>query len=738
MFDRASIVDKNFIDKVKKENFPSPKSNTNIIDVDLKKEVVLDLFDSQLITRHLDIEARRLKAKGQGYYTIASSGHETNVVFGKVFPYKDMAFLHYRSGAFMVQRSKQKNENNFIRDVLLSIMASKDDPVAAGRHKVFGSISLNVPPQTSTIASHLPKAVGAALSIMKAKELKISSTLAPNGVVLCSFGDASFNHAVAQTAFNTAQWIAFHHHPLPLVFICEDNGLGISVPTPKEWIKVNASSRQGLTYLEADGFSLLDTYKKVQEANHLARVRKKPVFLHFRCVRLLGHAGSDIEQDYRSLQDIEQDEHNDPILHSARIILENNLLNKEEIIKLYQQLGSKVSFTAQNLVTSVVSLSSKAEVMSSLVPSRSRVSFFENQKIDPKKRQEVFGELWEKTKLPRTLAQCINYALIDILLQHKNTLIFGEDVAQKGGVYHVTSGLLKRFGQRRVFDTILDETMILGSAIGFAHNGFLPIPEIQFLSYYHNAQDQIRGEAASLSFFSNGGYQNPMVVRIPGLPYQQGFGGHFHNDHSIAIFRDVPSLIVACPSNGADAVMMLRSCVETAICEGRVIIFLEPIALYGTKDLYKTGDLQWMSTYPKQGDTIPLGEVGTHGQGKDLVIISYANGYYLSRKAAHILADKGIQVKVVDLRWLKPLPEKSFLQELRGYDKVLIVDECRKTGSLSEELVSSIYSTMGTQVFVERVVGCDSYIPLGKAANTVIPSCEDIVEAASMMLNYQT
>ena len=139
----------------------------------------------------------------------------------------------------------------------------------------------------------------------------------------------------------------------------------------------------------------------------------------------------------------------------------------------------------------------------------------------------------------------MNAALADELLRRPELLIFGEDVGRKGGVYNVTNGLQKRFGQARVFDTILDETSILGIAQGAAHIGLLPVPEIQYLAYIHNALDQIRGEAATLQFFSSGQFRNPMVVRVAGLAYQKGFGGHFHNDNSIGALRDIPGVVIA-------------------------------------------------------------------------------------------------------------------------------------------------------------------------------------------------
>ncbi len=209
---------------------------------------------------------------------------------------------------------------------------------------------------------------------------------------------------------------------------------------------------------------------------------------------------------------------------------------------------------------------------------------------------------------PRHLAIQIGQALHEVMAKYPQSLLFGEDVAQKGGVYTVTKGLHKTFKSARVFNTLLDETIILGLAQGFANMGMLPIPEIQYLAYFHNAGDQIRGEAASLQFFSNDQYRNPMVMRIASLGYQRGFGGHFHNDNSITALRDIPGLVVGCPSRGDDAATMLRTLMALATVDGRVCAFLEPIALYMTKDLYEAGDGQWQFAYPAPGEAMPLGE----------------------------------------------------------------------------------------------------------------------------------
>ncbi|MFN7324117.1 MAG: alpha-ketoacid dehydrogenase subunit beta, partial [Sphingomonadales bacterium] len=298
------------------------------------------------------------------------------------------------------------------------------------------------------------------------------------------------------------------------------------------------------------------------------------------------------------------------------------------------------------------------------------------------------------------------------------------------GVYGVTQGLQEKFGAARVFDTLLDEQTILGLAIGMGHNGFVPVPEIQILAYLHNAEYQILVESATISFFSNQQYRNPMVVRIAGLPYQKGFGGHFHNDNSLAVLTDIPGIIVAVPSCAADAPAMLRECVRLAHEDGRVIVFVEPIALYHTTDLL-TGDGGWTAAYvaPSDAKQIGLGQIGMHGNGTELAIISYGNGYYLSRQAEAELRTKGIDLRIIDLRWLHPLNETEIVAAVAPAKNILIVDECRRAGSPSEKLMT-ILAEAGRGNDTSRLTADDCFIALGPAAELTLPSKATIIEAA--------
>jgi len=219
-----------------------------------------------------------------------------------------------------------------------------------------------------------------------------------------------------------------------------------------------------------------------------------------------------------------------------------------------------------------------------------------------------------------------------------------------------------------------------------------------------------------------------MVVRIAGLGYQKGFGGHFHNDNSFAALRDVPGVILCCPSNGADAARLLRECVRLAREEQRLVVFLEPIALYPMRDLHEPGDGLWLRRYPAPDERIALGEVTTHGEGRDLAIVSYANGLHLSLQAQKRLAEAGIASRVIDLHWLNPLPADALIDAIGDAARVLVVDETRRTGGLAEALMA-LMAERGNWPHA-RYCAEDSFIPTGPAYAATMPGVEGIVAAA--------
>ncbi|MFI6762477.1 thiamine pyrophosphate-dependent enzyme [Micromonospora sp. NPDC050417] len=771
----------------------------------------LELFDAQLTSRHLDLAARWLRSFGEGFYTIGSAGHEGNAAVAAAVRPTDPALLHYRSGGFYCARAAQAammpaqggsdeatgadgtatgtgtgTANGRLqegveavegvdpitgaaRDVLRGIVASASEPIAGGRHKVFGNAALDIVPTTSTIASHLPRAVGVGFAIERqrraagaparnrsgpsARLLTDARTAAAesraawpaDAIVVCSFGDASVNHASATAAFNTAGWCDHTGLRIPVLFVCEDNGLGISVRSPDGWVAATLAAKPGIRYFSADGCDLAQTYEVASEAAAWVRRHRRPAILHLTTVRLMGHAGADAEVAYRPTADLHRDLARDPLIGTAKLIVEAGLASPEQVVARYDAVGWQVRKVAEE-VLGEAKLTSAADIVAPLAPRRPvRVSRTVAEAgtwaagPGAAARASAFADRLPEAAGPLTLAQTINAALADGMLDYPAMTVFGEDVAVKGGVYGVTKGLRDRFGPSRVFDTLLDETSVLGLGLGAGLGGMLPVPEIQYLAYLHNAEDQLRGEAATMQFFSRGAYRNPMVVRVAGLAYQEGFGGHFHNDNSVAVLRDVPGLVLAVPARPDDAAPMLRSCLASAAVDGTVCVFLEPIALYHTRDLYAEGDDEWLAPYLGPGDWagghVPVGRARVYGVGsaEDITIITFGNGVRMSLRAAARLAEEGIGSRVVDLRWLAPLPVADIFREASATGRVLVVDETRRSGGVGEGIVAGLVDA-GYVGVVRRVASIDSFVPLGPAAREVLVSEDAITQGARTLL----
>ena len=714
----------------------------------MSRRQAVAVFESAIQSRLQDLLSRELKDQGVSYYTIGSAGHEANAILGELLRATDTAFLHYRSGAFVAARLRKGRGETPFFDAMLSFCASAEDPVSGGRHKVLGS-HLHIPPQTSTIASHLPKAVGYAYALQRLERIHPDADGVAGGapydsIAYCSFGDASFNHATAQAGLHAAAAAVLHNQPCPVLFACEDNGLGISVRTPNDYIERMVRARTGIKYFACDSQDFPGVWAAAQQAIAWVRQHRRPAFLHTRTVRLMGHAGSDVESNYLTPEQIEANEARDPLLAFADLLLATGAISKDGILALYRDTDRRLRRAAREAARRR-KLETVDEVAAPLSYEPLRDLGPVQRAPDEERRRRFRNRLPEEDARPRHMAFRIPQALTDLLAAHPRALVFGEDVAKKGGVYHVTAGLYETFGGGRVFNTILDETTILGLAQGMAMAGALPFPEIQYLAYLHNAIDQLRGEAASLQFFSTGpdgrpGYKNGMVVRIAGLAYQKGFGGHFHNDNSLGALLEIPGLVLGVPARADDAVAMLRTMAAAAVA-GRVCVFLEPIALYMQKDLHEPGDGKWQFHYPPPDEQMPFGEGRVYDVGDDdeLVIVSYANGLWMSLRAAARLRAEGRRVRVFDLRWLLPLPIEQVKEHVRATGRCLIVDECRAThAGPSPMLLTELAQDPELRGCVlRRIAGHDSYVPLAEAANLVLVQEPDIERAAREVLDQE-
>ncbi|MCC7538490.1 MAG: MFS transporter, partial [Deltaproteobacteria bacterium] len=511
---------------------------------------IVELFETHVVTRLVDIASHAMRERGEAYYTICSAGHEGNGAIGRATRTSDPSLLHYRSGAFFLERARATGGAvDGARDLLASLAGSTADPISGGRHKVFGSIPLGILPQTSTIASHLPKAVGLAVAIERAARLGIETPYPKDAIVVCSFGDASINHSTAVGAMNAASWVTFQKLPVPVLFVCEDNGLGISVRTPPGWIETRLRALPGIEHVRADGTDPLAMLDAARRAVEHVRSTRSPVALHMACVRLWGHAGSDADTEYREAGEIAEVDARDPLLASSALVVSSGAMSPEAALALVARHEARIATLVEETIASK-RIESRAEVVAPLARySPERVKAEARAKGPPAPAADRAA-----AERAQPFGLAVRGGLAELLARYPQMLVFGEDVAQKGGVYGLTAGLWRRFGPKRVFNTLLDEQTILGLALGAGMAGLLPFPEIQYLAYLHNAIDQVRAEAGTYPFLSAGQLAAPMVVRIAGMASREGFGGHFHNENSLSSLRDVPGLVLGVPCRGDDAV----------------------------------------------------------------------------------------------------------------------------------------------------------------------------------------
>ena len=248
----------------------------------------------------------------------------------------------------------------------------------------------------------------------------------------------------------------------------------------------------------ADSRDLNQVKLAATAAADYVRSQRKPALLHLKTFRLFGHAGADAEVAYRRKQQIEGELEQDPLLYASALLLARQLHTPASLALCAETLDQQIARVA-DAACSRPKLTSAAAVMQSIIPKPKTLLALPEQAP----RDEVLN--FDKHNLGKAqhMAKLINWTLHETMAQFPNAVVLGEDVGKKGGVYNVTSQLVQQFGINRVLNTLLDEQSILGLAIGLAQQGFLPIPEIQFLAYVHNAEDQIRGEAATLPFFSD-------------------------------------------------------------------------------------------------------------------------------------------------------------------------------------------------------------------------------------------
>jgi pyruvate dehydrogenase E1 component beta subunit len=321
------------------------------------------------------------------------------------------------------------------------------------------------------------------------------------------------------------------------------------------------------------------------------------------------------------------------------------------------------------------------------------------------------------------MLESINQTLHAEMARDERVMVFGEDVAQNGGVFRATEGLLAEFGAARVVDTPLAEAVIAGTAVGLAAAGMVPVAEIQFLGFSYQAFHQIAGQIARLRYRTRSRFEVPITIRSP-------FGGgvrtpELHSESLEAQYANIPGLKIVLPSSAADA----KGLLATAIRDPNPVLFLEPLRGYRMiKDPVPTGE-----------HLVPFGEARTVTQGDDVVIITWSFQVELSRRVAVQLAEEGISVRVLDLRTLVPLDTESIVQAVEDCGRVVVVQEAPETNGFASEVIATINDEAfySLEAPIQRVSGYDTPYPVGMLEDHFVPDVDRIAAAVRTVVGME-
>ncbi len=320
-----------------------------------------------------------------------------------------------------------------------------------------------------------------------------------------------------------------------------------------------------------------------------------------------------------------------------------------------------------------------------------------------------------------TLIQAVNHTLDQAMGRDQDVVVLGEDVGKNGGVFRATDGLWKKYGDARVLDTPLNESLIIGGAIGMALYGLRPVPEIQFQDFLFPGFDQLVNEAAKIRYRSGGQYSVPMVIRTP---YGGGIrGGHYHSQSGEAYFAHTPGLTVVIPSNPYDAKGLLHA----SIASNDPVVFMEP------KKIYRAAK----GEVPEEYYTVPLRKAAVTRTGADVTLVSYGAMLPLCEAAADAAEKDGVSCEVVDLRTINPWDRKTVLDSVKKTGRAVVVCEAPLTASFASEVSATIAEEAieHLEAPVKRVTGYDTPFPY-TLENLYMPNANKVLAAVEAVMNF--
>jgi 2-oxoisovalerate dehydrogenase E1 component len=699
----------------------------------LDRDTLVRIYRTMYLSRRLDDREIQLKRQNKIFFQISGAGHEAvTAAMGLLLrPGTDWLYSYYRDRALCLMLGVTP------LDMLLQAVGAKDDPSSGGRQMPshWGLPKLNIVNKSSCTGTQFVQAVGAAeatlyyanhpRALAQAKKAPLGQHVRhePDEIVYVSAGDGATSEGEFWESLNAAC-----AKKLPLLYLIEDNGYAISVPVEVQTAGGSISKLTrgfpGLHIAECDGTDPLESYAACKIAVQYCRDRRGPSLVHAHVTRPYSHSLSDDEKLYKTPEEREDEAHRDPISKFSLFLVREGILDQKEIEALEADVDQEVRNAADE------ALAAEEPPIDSI-----RANIY-SPDVDP--TSSAFEAQPQLHGAPKTMVEMVAATLSDEMARDERITVFGEDVADasreetlkqlkgKGGVFKATSGLQRKYGTDRVFNTPLAEAAIVGRGIGMATRGLKPVAEIQFFDYIWPAMMQIRDELCVMRWRSNGVFKSPVVLRVAIGGYLTG-GAIYHSQSGESIFTHCPGLRVVMPSTALDVAGLLRTAIR---CD-------DPVMFLEHKHLYRQPYNR--SEYPGPDYTVPFGKARLVTEGTDVSIITYGALVHRAEVAAAQLLREGISVEIIDLRSLSPYDWEAIAKTVRKTHRVIVAYEDMLSWGYGAEIAARIADELFEELDapVKRVAAMDTFCAYQpKLEDVILPQTTHITAAVKQLLEY--
>ncbi|MFA5648969.1 MAG: thiamine pyrophosphate-dependent enzyme [Bacteroidales bacterium] len=667
------------------------------------KETLQKWYRLMRLGRSLDERAPNYLKQAIGWsYHAPYAGHDgIQLALGQIFDSKtDHLFPFYRDMLTVLSAGMTAEE------IILNGISKATDPSSGGRHMSnhFAKAELNIHNTSSCTGNHTQHASGLGRAFKYYKH---------KGVVFSSQGESSVSEGYVYEAINGAS-----NEKLPVIFVLQDNGYGISVPkedqTANRKVANNFSGFKNLKIFHCNGKDVFDSMNTLKEAKEWTLENQMPSIVQANCVRIHSHSNSDRHDLYRDNNEMQYVENADPFAKYRRMLIKYGRFTEDELTAIDEE------------VKQIVKSAHKAALAA---PDPKPESIFDFVTPEPYVSVKYPLGLHSHKGEQKKIIEALNETLKAEFRDNPDTFMWGQDMANKdkGGIFNVSKGMQQEFGIGRIFNGPIAEDYILGTANGmsrFNEKIRIVVEGAEFADYFWPAMEQYVDSSHDY-WRSNGKFVPNITIRLASGGYIGG--GLYHSQNIEGALASIPGVRIVYPSFADDAAGLLR----TSMRSRGMTLFLEPKALYNAPK----------AATPIPDDfEVPFGKAKVRREGSDISIITFGNTTHMSLEAAEKLyEDTGVSAEVLDLRSLVPLDTESILKSVKKTGKALVVHEDKVFGGFGGELAALIADEAFEYLDgpIKRVGS--TFTPVGfnrilEAA--ILPNTNKILDAAKELAKY--